>query len=140
MEGVSVVLGGRKILDDVTFEVRAGEFTGLIGSNGAGKTTLLRVILGLQRTSGGRASMPGAPGGRVRRSVGYVPQKVLLDPDVPLRARDLVALGLDGHRFGFRLPSGNASAAVDEMLTAVDAERFADARVGTLSGASSSGS
>ena len=49
--------------------------------------------------------MPGAPGGRVRRSIGYVPQKVLLDPDVPLRARDLVALGIDGNRFGFRLPS-----------------------------------
>ncbi|MGO8824778.1 MAG: metal ABC transporter ATP-binding protein [Acidimicrobiales bacterium] len=134
VDGVSVVLGGRKILDDVTFEVRAGEFTGLIGSNGSGKTTLLRVILGLQRTTGGRATMPGASGGRVRRSVGYVPQKVLLDPDVPLRARDLVTLGIDGNRFGFRLPSPERRAAVDAMLTAVGAERFADSRVGTLSG------
>jgi zinc/manganese transport system ATP-binding protein len=134
VEHVSVVLGGRKILNDVSFEVRAGEFTGLIGSNGAGKTTLLRVILGLQRTSGGRAIMPGAPGGRVRRSVGYVPQKLLLDPDVPLRARDLVALGIDGNRFGFRLPSRERQSSIDEMLVAVDAERFADSRVGTLSG------
>jgi zinc/manganese transport system ATP-binding protein len=134
VEHVSVVLGGRKILNDVSFEVRAGEFTGLIGSNGAGKTTLLRVILGLQRTSGGRAIMPGAPGGRARRSVGYVPQKLLLDPDVPLRARDLVALGIDGNRFGFRLPSRERQSSIDEMLVAVDAERFADSRVGTLSG------
>ncbi len=134
VEHVSVVLGGRTILDDVSFEVRVGEFTGLIGSNGAGKTTLLRVILGLQRTSGGRVSMPGAPGGRLRRSAGYVPQKLVLDPDVPLRARDLVVLGIDGNRFGFRLPSRERQAAVDEMLAAVGAERFAESRVGTLSG------
>ena len=108
VEHVSVVLGGRRILDDVSFEVRAGEFTGLIGSNGAGKTTLLRVILGLQRTSGGRVLHAGAPGVRLRRSIGYVPQKLVLDPDVPMRARDLVALGIDGNRFGFRLPSRGA--------------------------------
>jgi zinc/manganese transport system ATP-binding protein len=134
VEGVSVVLAGRRILDGVTFEVRAGEFTGLIGSNGTGKTTLLRVVLGLQRTNAGGVSMPGAPGGRLRRAVGYVPQKVLLDPDVPLRARDLVTLGIDGNRFGFRLPSRERQSAVEEMLAAVGAERFADSRVGTLSG------
>ena len=71
--------------------------------------------------------------GRRNRSIGYVPQKVLLDPDMPMRARDLVALGLDGHRFG--MPSRpQRKALVDEMLGAVDAQQFADARVGTLSG------
>ena len=53
---------------------------------------------------------------------------------MPLRARDLVALGIDGQRFGIPLPSKKRRDAVDEMLHAVDAERFADARVGTLSG------
>ncbi len=134
VEHVGVVLGGRTILDDVTFDVGAGEFTGLIGSNGAGKTTLLRVVLGLQRANAGRAFMPGAPGSRLRRATGYVPQKLLLDPDVPVRARDLVALGIDGNRFGIRLPSRERRATVDEMLVAVGAEGFADARVGTLSG------
>jgi len=134
VEGVSVSLSGRQILDNVSFGVRAGEFTGLIGANGAGKTTLLRVILGLQRPNAGRVLVLGAPRSHRNRSMGYVPQKILLDPDMPLRARDLVALGIDGNRFGIPKPSRQRRDAVDEMLHAVDAESFADARVGTLSG------
>jgi zinc/manganese transport system ATP-binding protein len=134
VEEVSVAFGGRQILDAVSFSVGAGEFTGLIGSNGAGKTTLLRVILGLQTPGSGRVLLSGLPRRRRARGIGYVPQKVLIDPDVPMRARDLVGLGLDGQRFGMPMPSRARHAAVDEMLAAVDAARFADARVGTLSG------
>jgi zinc/manganese transport system ATP-binding protein len=134
VDDVSVVLGGRQILDQVSFTVRPGEFTGLIGPNGAGKTTLLRVILGLQRPSAGSVMICGQPRSPRNQPVGYVPQKVLLDPDLPMRARDLVALGLDGNRFGLRLRSAHRTQAVRQMLHAVDAERFADARVGTLSG------
>lgn len=132
--GVSVSLSGRQILDDVRFAVGAGEFTGLIGPNGAGKTTLLRVILGLQRTAAGTVSVAGQRHARRNPSVGYVPQKVVLDPDMPMRARDLVALGADGHRFGIPVPSRARRDAVAEMLHAVDADRFADTRVGLLSG------
>jgi zinc/manganese transport system ATP-binding protein len=132
--GVSVSLSGRQILDDVSFCLGAGQFTGLIGPNGAGKTTLLRVILGLQRTSAGTVTVAGQPRSRRNPSIGYVPQKVLLDPDMPMRARDLVALGLDGHRFGVPLRSRARREAVAAMLHAVDADRFADARVGLLSG------
>jgi zinc/manganese transport system ATP-binding protein len=134
VEDVGVRLGGRRVLDGVSFSVRAGEFTGLIGSNGAGKTTLLRVVLGLQRPGTGRVLLDGRPPARKNRAIGYVPQKVVLDPDMPMRARDLVALGIDGHRFGMPFPSGRRRQAVDEMLAAVDATGFADARVGTLSG------
>jgi zinc/manganese transport system ATP-binding protein len=134
LEGVSVWLGGRQILDQVSFALQGGEVTGLIGSNGAGKTTIFRVILGLQATTSGRVWVDGRadPGGRP--VIGYVPQNVPLDPDLPLRARDVVGLGLDGHRLGFPLPSAARRQAVDEMLRAVDAERFADARVGRLYG------
>jgi zinc/manganese transport system ATP-binding protein len=134
VDGVEVWLSGREILHDVSFAIGAGEFTGLIGSNGAGKTTLLRVILGLQPASGGSVLVDGRPRGRGNAPIGYVPQKVLIDPDMPLRARDLVALGLDGERPGIPLPSRRRRALVEEMLSAVDATGFADARVGNLSG------
>ncbi len=134
VDQVSVALAGRQILDEVSFAVQAGEFTGLIGPNGAGKTTLLRVILGLQRPSAGEVAVLGQPRSLRTQPVGYVPQKVLLDPDMPVRARDLVALGMDGSRYGLRLPSRERREAVRAMLHAVDAERFAGARVGNLSG------
>ena len=131
VSGVTVELGGRRILNAVDFTLAPGELTGLIGSNGAGKTTLLRVILGLLAPTSGSVTVPTAAG---RRSVGYVPQKFLLDPDMPLRGRDLVALGIDGHRLGLPRPTRARRELVREMLAAVDAERFADARVGRLSG------
>jgi zinc/manganese transport system ATP-binding protein len=134
VDQVSVTLAGRQVLDQVSFAIGAGEFTGLIGPNGAGKTTLLRVILGLQRPTGGQVCVLGRPRSPRHQPIGYVPQKVLLDPDMPMRVRDLVALGLDGNRFGVRLPSRGRGEAVRAMLHAVDADRFADARVGNLSG------
>ena len=134
LDGVGVRLGGREILRDVSFTIRAGEFTGLIGPNGAGKTTLLRVILGLQPVTQGTVLLDGAPRAARDASIGYVPQKLAIEPDMPLRVRDVVALGLDGHKFGIRLPSRARRELVSDMLTAVGAQRYADARVGELSG------
>jgi zinc/manganese transport system ATP-binding protein len=134
VDGLSVRLGGRDILRNVSFRIGPGQFVGLIGANGAGKTTLLKVILGLVAPTAGTVSVCGQAHAARKGLVGYVPQKIQLDPDMPVRARDLVGLGLDGNRFGLPLPSRGKRQMVDEMLRAVDAERFADERVGTLSG------
>ncbi len=135
LEGVGVRLGGRPVLSDVTFSLGKGEFAGIIGPNGAGKTTLLRVILGLVEPSGGRVLVDGAPLHRKNRAaVGYVPQKLVIDPDMPLRARDVVSLGLDGHRLGFGFPSRQRRELVRAALADVGADGYADARVGELSG------
>ncbi len=128
---VSVSLAGRSILRDIEFALRPGEFCGLIGANGSGKTTLLRTILGLVAPSSGSITIDA--GSRLA-SVGYVPQKFALDPYMPMRARDLVALGLDGNRLGVPLPSPGRRRKVDEMLDAVDAASFGDQRIGNLSG------
>ncbi len=127
----SVSLSGRPILTDVDFTLESGELCGLIGANGSGKTTLLRAILGFVGLD--RGSITTDHGG-VRASIGYVPQKFALDPYIPMRARDLVALGLDGDRLGLPFPSARRRRQVDEMLAAVDATRFADQRIGSLSG------
>jgi zinc/manganese transport system ATP-binding protein len=134
VDGVTVRIAGRDILRDVRFTIGPGQFTGLIGSNGAGKTTLLRVILGLQAPTSGTVSVCGERHAARKGLIGYVPQKIQLDPDMPVRARDLVGLGLDGHRLGFALPSRGRRQQVDEMLAAVGAAAFADERVGHLSG------
>lgn len=134
VDDVGVVLGGRQILSDVNFRVDPGEFTGLIGSNGSGKTTLFRVILGLQHIVRGQVRVHGQPLTPSNRSIGYVPQKVLFDPDMPVRTRDLVALGVDGQRYGLRRRTRVMHEAVEEMLVAVEADGFADRRVGGLSG------
>jgi len=134
VQGIGVRLSGRQVLDDVSFTIAPGEFTGLIGSNGAGKTTLLRVILGLQAPDAGRVLVAARPRSRRNPLIGYVPQKFLLDPDMPLRARDLVALGVDANKLGVARPSRTRRESVEQMLAAVNASAFADARVGTLSG------
>lgn len=134
VEGLGVRISGRQVLDGVDFAIAPGEFTGLIGSNGAGKTTLFRAVLGLQAATAGRIVVAGRPRSRRTDAIGYVPQKFLLDPDLPLRGRDLVGLGLDARRLGFSFDRRRRRDLVEEMLAAVGAEPFADTRVGRLSG------
>ena len=85
-----------------------GEFFAVLGPNGSGKTTFLKVLLGLQELSSGSATLAGRPVERGSRGIGYVPQQKSFDPDTPLRARDLVGLGVDGHRWGVRLGGGES--------------------------------
>jgi zinc/manganese transport system ATP-binding protein len=135
LDKVGVRLGGRQILSGVSFTVAPGQFTGLIGPNGAGKTTLLRVILGLTPPTEGRVLLNGSPKTRQGGGlIGYVPQKLAIDQDMPLRARDVVGLGIDGNKLGFPLPSASRRRRITDALEAVGAESYADARIGELSG------
>ena len=66
LDRVSVVRDGKRVLEDITFALRRGDFLGVVGPNGAGKTTLLKVILGLVSAASGTVSVFGRGVGRGR--------------------------------------------------------------------------
>lgn len=126
--------GQRELWGDLSLDVAPGEFLAVLGPNGSGKTSLLKVLLGLQGLSAGTVSVCGRTPRRGSNTVGYVPQQKSFDPDLPLRGRDLVRLGLDGHRWGAAWPSRAARGRVADVINAVGATAYADAPVGLLSG------
>ncbi len=134
LDEVTVRLGGRDVLRDVTFSIQPGEFVGCIGPNGAGKSTLLRVLLGLIRPVRGSVTLFGRPLQRGNRQVGYVPQHQTFDQSMALRARDMVSLGIDGTRYGPLVPTAAKNARVDQVLHEVRASAYADAPIAHLSG------
>ena len=89
---VSVSLGGRQILERVTFEAAVGQLNAIIGPNGAGKTTLLRAILGLLPYSG-RIEW-GTNQARRPLRAGYVPQRLDFDRGIPMTVLDFMCAGL----------------------------------------------
>ena len=91
------------------------------------------MLLGLLPASGAIEAL-GRPPGRGNPRIGYVPQQKAIDPDLPLRGRDLVRMGLDGGRWGLGLRSADADRRVAGALSAVGASAYAGAPVGRLSG------
>src|SRR5581483_3081493 len=90
--------GERVLWEDLSFELERGELLAVLGPNGTGKTSLVRILLGLLEPSAGRVVVEGCPPRERCHRIGYVPQQRAFDRDVVLRGRDLVRLGLDGHR------------------------------------------
>ncbi|MGA7172284.1 MAG: ATP-binding cassette domain-containing protein [Candidatus Dormiibacterota bacterium] len=134
---LAATYGIQLVWSHATFEIQAGEFVAVLGPNGAGKSTMLKLLLGLLRPSQGTLEVLGAVPTRGNPAIGYVPQARVLDPEVALRGIDLVQLGLDGHRWGFRLPFRSARdqhALVQTAVEAVGAQAYANRRIGQMSG------
>jgi zinc/manganese transport system ATP-binding protein len=144
IEGAAVRLGGRTIWENVDLDVAPGEFIAVLGPNGAGKSTLIKAILGLVPLARGSIAVDGMVPRRGRRTVGYVPQRRSFGTDVHIRGRDLVQLGLDGAKWGVRLPPAGrvfgargpqtAREKVQRAIEMVGAEPLADRPIGRLSG------
>lgn len=133
-QDAAVSLGRRVIWSHGTFSILPGEFVALIGPNGSGKTTMLRAILGQIPVSAGRLEVLSAPPRRGNRAIGLVSQRHTVEMDFAIRGRDLVMLGLNGHKWGIGRPSAAEKQAVEESLAAVAAQDYADEPVGVLSG------
>jgi zinc/manganese transport system ATP-binding protein len=134
LRDASMRYGARTLFEHLDLEIAPGEFVAVLGPNGSGKTTLLRVLLGLTSLSSGAVEINGRAPRRGSHDVGYIPQQHGFDRALPIRGRDLVRFGVDGHRRGLPFGSARTRALVDEAIRSVGAEAYADAPIGMLSG------
>lgn len=121
---------GFQALNDVSFEVKEGEFFGLLGPNGAGKTTLISVLAGLVKATSGSAKVMGydvqSEFRQARRALGVVPQELVYDPFFTVRE----TLRLQSGYFGLR----NNDDWIDEILFNLGLTDKAEANMRALSG------
>jgi ABC-type Mn2+/Zn2+ transport system ATPase subunit len=120
--------GRRVVLSDISFDILAGDFLGLVGPNGAGKTTILRAILGTLEPLQGTVST--APGLRF----GYVPQRDSVDYGFPLKVLDVVLMGRYDRIGLFRRPSNADRDLAYAALDHVGIGNLADQQLNSLSG------
>ncbi|GAA1662055.1 metal ABC transporter ATP-binding protein [Microbacterium lacus] len=135
IRGAALRREGRELWAGLDLDVQPGELVAVLGPSGSGKTTLLRSILGLEPLSAGTITVDGRPvHGPGNRTIGYIPQSRPLPRDTALRGRDLIALGVNGHRFGLPIPRRADAARVATLVDEVGAAAFADRPIGILSG------
>ena len=134
ISNASLAFGSRTLWNNLNLEIQPREVIAIIGANGSGKTSLLKAILGQVELTAGTIKIEGKPVGRGSRLIGYIPQHRALDSGTPLRARDVLRMGLDGHRFGFSLSSRKAKARIEHILGCIDGFELAKKPIGELSG------
>lgn len=121
---------GKTTLSDINFDVRSGDFIAITGPNGGGKTTLLRILLGLLKPTEGSVTYyrDGKPVKEL--SIGYLPQKNLIDSHFPISVCEVIASGLIGEK----LQNEKVKERVREVIALMGLESHADASIGKLSG------
>jgi iron complex transport system ATP-binding protein len=137
LDGVGLSLGARRVLEDVSCSLGAGETLGIIGPNGAGKSSLLRVMAGLVAPATGQVRMHGRPlaawaAAERARHVAYLPQAAPLH--WPLTVRAVVELGRLPWRQGWFGADRGAPEALRAALAGAELEELQDRLVDELSG------
>ena len=133
-DGVTIRIGGRSVLSNVSLSVGDGEFIGVLGPNGAGKTTLMRTLLGLIRPSSGTVRVLGKSPVRGNPEIGYLPQVRTLMPALGMRGLDFIASSVKGERWGLPITTRADRRAIEQTLTAVGATALADRPLSDMSG------
>ncbi|GAC1045612.1 ABC transporter ATP-binding protein [Rhizobium sp. No.120] len=119
-DNITWKIGGKTVLDGVSFEAPAGKMLGLLGPNGSGKTSLLRLLAGLKKPNSGRITLEGRdldkmPRRAIARRVAFVEQHSTTNAN--LQVIDVVKLGRFPHRSMF---SGWTSADDETVESALE--------------------
>ncbi len=114
LTGITKSYGGRRVLDDVAFDVRPGRLTGFVGGNGAGKTTTMRIVLGVLAKDEGTVTLDGTPvTASDRRSFGYMPEERGLYPKMKVLEQVVYLARL--HGFSKTDATTRATALLEEL-------------------------
>ncbi len=127
VENLCVRYTAAPVLQDISFEIRRGQFACFIGPNGAGKSTLMKAIVGLVAPASGRIESRA-------RQIGYVPQQLPLDPSLPMTVSEFLSLKLTKSRFWFGAPRGEMRHRISAQLSEIGAAHLIDRSIGRLSG------
>lgn len=131
--GANAGRGRSYALEDVTFQINAGERVAVVGPNGAGKSTLFRLIVGTLTPNKGAVNVAGyAPGSHI--CIAYVPQRSQIDWSFPVTVEDVVMMGRVGQIGLFRRPQRHDRELVHASLERVGATGLAGKQIGELSG------
>jgi ABC-type Mn2+/Zn2+ transport system ATPase subunit len=133
-EGLSVGYEHHTIVADVDLHLMSGELVALIGTNGSGKSTLLKTLAGLLTPLAGEVRILGEHPGRSPKRVAYLPQHPVSSHTLPLRARDVVAMGRYAHLGLLRRESSHDREVVRASVERTGAEEFAHLPLRELSG------
>ncbi len=130
LRGISQQWDRRSVLNDINFDVRRGDFIAITGPNGGGKTTLLRIILKLLKPTAGTVTYlrDGQPTKSL--SIGYLPQKNMIDSRFPITVEEVVASGL----LGDKVSKEHTAELTRETLRLIGLEQHSAKSIGTLSG------
>ncbi len=133
LDGVSVRRGGQQLLQDVSMHIHCGQLTVLIGQNGAGKTTLVRALLGEMPHSGTIRHVDSAGRDVPHLRMGYVPQSLSFDREMPLTVQDFLAASMTRRPVWTGI-SRRVREQVRRALADVDAASLANQPLGRCSG------
>lgn len=118
------------ILDDVSFEIKKGDFLGIIGPNGAGKTTLFKCMLGLNKDYSGTIRIFNKEikkeSKEIYKKIGYIPQSNNFDPRFPATVKEIIQLGMIGKKI--------SREKMDKLLELTGISEYLNKRIGDLSG------
>lgn len=131
LENLSASRGARRVLDDITLTIGAGEFVGLLGPNGAGKTTLMRTALGLMQAQG-HSNLAAMERHARARHVAWLPQN--REIAWPVSVEQIVTLGRSPHLAPGQQPGPNDRSAIDNALARMGLSDFRHRIATRLSG------